>query len=71
LREQRVFALSLKQRIRRKRYSQVLYRGRPKKEMDLAAICTTPYAETLFKEKDGEHKPFPVLMTFHEQPVRE
>jgi len=39
--------------------------------MDLAAICTTPYAETLFKEKDGEHKPFPVLMTFHEQPVRE
>lgn len=36
----------------------LLYRGRPKKEMDLAAICTTPYAETLFKEKDGEEKAY-------------
>jgi len=46
----------------------LLYKGKPKSEMELAALCKTPYAETVVKEKDGEEKAY--FIHFGYVPVR-
>ena len=46
----------------------LLYKRKPKSEMELAAICKTPYAETIVKEKDGKEKSYFIHFGF--LPVR-
>lgn len=46
----------------------LLYKGKAKNEMELAARCKTPYAETVVKEKDGREKVYTIHFGF--VPVR-
>lgn len=44
--------------VRQRGDRQLLYKGRLKKELDLAEMCKTPYSETIIKEKDGTEKAY-------------
>ncbi len=46
----------------------LLYKGKSRQELELAAICKTPYAETIIKEKEGCEKVYQIHYGF--LPVR-